>query len=184
MYWWLGNVTYPASTPSRVSIGPPTKHHFNSYARDIDEFDLLYGRNSSGNTWSSPKIKSHVLISFSVRVTGVEDIVLYLNILVSISGLSTNITSGSTLHGSIWSSTPLEKIQCLKIWTSVPVQVITTLNVEYFMYSITICILHVVTPKWLGTLANSEYPDEIPHNAVFHQGIHVVCYIVTRQNRI
>ena len=30
-----------------------------------------------------------------------------------------------------------------------------------------------------GTLANSEYPDEMPHNAAFHLGIH--CLL--RQNR-
>ena len=24
----------------------------------------------------------------------------------------------------------------------------------------------------MGTLANSEYPDEMQHNAAFHQGLH------------
>ena len=32
----------------------------------------------------------------------------------------------------------------------------------------------------MGTLVNSEDPDEIPHNAAFHQGLH--CYLRHNQS--
>ena len=34
--------------------------------------------------------------------------------------------------------------------------------------SLTLCILKPLT----GTFTNSEDPDEMPHNATFHQGLH------------
>ena len=36
------------------------------------------------------------------------------------------------------------------------------------------CSLETGNPK-MGTLANSENPDEMPHNAAFYQGLH--CFL-------
>ena len=36
---------------------------------------------------------------------------------------------------------------------------------------LSLCILETIT----GTLANSEEPDEMQHNAAFHQGLH--CFL-------
>ena len=34
----------------------------------------------------------------------------------------------------------------------------------------------------MGTLANSEDPDEMPHNAAFHQGLH--CLLTQNQSSV
>ena len=40
------------------------------------------------------------------------------------------------------------------------------------------------TPKWvMGTLANSEDPDEMPHNATFHQAIHCLLIQIDLQRK-
>ena len=36
----------------------------------------------------------------------------------------------------------------------------------------------------MGTMANSEDPDEMPHNAVFHQGLHCLLRQINLRERI